>query len=221
MDWDRVIAINKAALTRIVANLIAVVGLATRGSPIYRGVLLILLPAESAVRRLIIIAARTITVTLAQPRPSRPMAKGPVQAGTRQPRQSFPLFDSRKRFDARPWGAGPKAIPRVRFVDADPPLVPLFQKTGPAPEPEQKTLSTVRLNRRLETLRLALETLPRQAMRMARWRARRALMQSPKFTSPLRPGPPPGHRKKSRDPVDEVLKDCHALAFEVLKANSS
>jgi hypothetical protein len=46
-------------------------------------------------------------------------------------------------------------------------------------------------------------------------------MPSPKFTSPLRPGPPPGHRRKPKDEIDFVLKECHALARDVLGEDSS
>ena len=59
MDWAKAIAINQAALIRIVAALIAMAGLGGEGGrprlerPIYRAVLRVLRPAEAAVRRLI------------------------------------------------------------------------------------------------------------------------------------------------------------------------
>ncbi len=226
MDWARAIEINQTALTRIVANLIAMVEFSLDGSQrlsrsFYRAVLLVLHPAESAVRRLIVIAARGIKVTSA---PRRPGPGKPIAAGPGIGRMSFRLFDTRIPLgDTRPWGAGPKSIPRIRFVDADPPLVPLFQPPPPeisTQEPDG-TVDTVRLTRRLAVLKLALETLPKQAQRMARWRARRALMPNPKFRSPMRPGRPPGHRKKPRDEVDLVLKECHALAWDALKEDTS
>ncbi|CAN5126544.1 hypothetical protein BH10PSE7_BH10PSE7_40820 [soil metagenome] len=64
MDWDRAIAINQAALSRIVAALIAMAGLAGGVAearlprPVYHAVLRVLRPAESAARRLIVIMAR-------------------------------------------------------------------------------------------------------------------------------------------------------------------
>jgi len=79
MDWARAIEINQAALTRIVAALIAMVGLTAQGAlarlprPLYRAALRVLRPAESAVRRLIVIAARGIVV---KPRAVRPMPEG-------------------------------------------------------------------------------------------------------------------------------------------------
>jgi hypothetical protein len=70
-------------------------------------------------------------------------------------------------------------------------------------------------------VKTALANLPRQARRLVRWRARRAMMQSPKFVSPLRPGPPPGHRKKPKDEIDFVLRECHALAWDAISCDTS
>jgi hypothetical protein len=78
-----------------------------------------------------------------------------------------------------------------------------------------------RLGRRLQALKLALDDLPRQAKRLARWRVRRENMKSPKFKSPLRPGPPPGRRKRHIHPIDEILANCHWLAWEAEKLDTS
>ena len=84
MDWARVIERNQAALTRIVAMLIAMVEMGTGGMvallppSLYHAVSRMLLPTESAVRRLIAIAARGLKV---KPAPLRPMPKGLVFAG--------------------------------------------------------------------------------------------------------------------------------------------
>ena len=77
------------------------------------------------------------------------------------------------------------------------------------------------LGRRLAAVKSALKNLPRQAKRMARWKLRRATMQSPKFRSPLRPGPPPGHRRMARDEIDFVLRACHWMAWEALREDTS
>jgi hypothetical protein len=82
-------------------------------------------------------------------------------------------------------------------------------------------VGAARLTRRLQALKLALEDLPRQARRLARWRVRRENMPSPKFKSPLRPGHPPGHRRKPVHLVDEVLIECHWLAFDAMKPDTS
>ena len=101
MDWDRVIERNQAALIRIVAMLIAMVEMGTGGMvallppSLYNAVSRMLLPTESAVRRLIAIAARGLKV---KPAPARPMPKGLVLAGKGGGQIAFQLFDTRQRF---------------------------------------------------------------------------------------------------------------------------
>jgi hypothetical protein len=56
---------------------------------------------------------------------------------------------------------------------------------------------------------------------MAHWRLRREAMPGHVFRSPLRPGQPPGHRKRQIHPIDEILVDCHALAWEAMKPDTS
>ena len=73
MDWAKAIEHNRIPLIRIVAALFAMIGLGEGGAverlswPLYRAVLRVLRPAESAVRRLIVVAARGIVVKLAPP----------------------------------------------------------------------------------------------------------------------------------------------------------
>jgi hypothetical protein len=227
MDWARAIEINQAALTRIVAALIALVGLAVEGAVarlpqrVYRRALRILRPAESAVRRLIVIAARGV---VAKPFSVRPMPQGLALArvGGIAPRASFPLFDSRKRFGAARVRS-PKTEPRV-FVFGESPFVPLFQpresRDGES-ELDDGMVGAARLGRRLAAIKLALENLPRQVQRLARWQARRDSMASPKFRSPLRPGLPPGYRREPGHEVDRVLIECHGLARDALNENTS
>jgi hypothetical protein len=232
MDWDKAIAINHSALARIVAALVALLELAGSSAaarlpePLYRAVWRVLGPAESAVRRLIVMAARGLVVKLS---PSRLMPRGLAIAATGNGRVSFQLFDTRKHFAPwRPTGALAKAGPRIHVFDASP-LVPLFLRSRPAESRpvERKvaapdgTVSALRLNRRLAAVKLALDDLPRQARRLARWKIRRERIQRPVFRTPLRPGPPPGHRKKPRDEIDFVLKECHALARDALKEDTS
>jgi hypothetical protein len=224
MDWEKAIEINQIALTRIVAELIAMVGIASERlqRPVYRAVMLVLRPAESAVRRLIIIAARGVVV---EPSPSRPKPKGSsiAKKGEGRTRVAFQLFDSRKNFERRRrrYRRGPG--PRIRIIDFSP-LAPVFQpqavEPAPAPEPDN-TVNAARLRRRLAAIKAALEDLPRQAKRLVRWQARRKKMQSPKFRDPLRPGRAPGYRKRHRHEVDAVLKECHALAWYALKPDTS
>src|SRR5262245_63548120 len=102
MDWAKAIEHNRIPLVRIVAALFAMIGLGEGGTverlswPLYRAVLRVLRPAESAVRRLIVVAARGIVVKLA---PARPAPAGLQISGKGGGRVSFKLFDRRKRFD--------------------------------------------------------------------------------------------------------------------------
>jgi hypothetical protein len=104
MDWDLAIKRNSKALNCIIAALFAMLGLAGEATvsrishPLHRAVLRVLRPAESAVRRLIVIAARGVVVKLA---PSRPMAEGHRSGkGGGNTLPSFQLFDPRKRVAA-------------------------------------------------------------------------------------------------------------------------
>jgi hypothetical protein len=225
MDWVRAIEINQTALARIVAALIAMVGLQAEGAlpklprPLYRAALSVLRPAESAVRRLIVIAARGVVV---KPQAIHPMPAG-LALGRRGGAMSFQLFDARKRFGVRRRDRIATGGPRVLTFGAGP-LVPLFQRRPAVlaePKRDDGEVSAARLSRRLQAIKLALENLPRQAHRLARWQARRDRMTHPKFKSPLRQGLPPGHRKEPKGEVDFVLRECHALARDALREDSS
>ena len=229
MDWDLAIKRNSEALNRIVAALFTMLGfdgVATVGripQPLHRAVLRVLWPAESAVRRLIVIAARGLVVKFA---PSRPKLKGPIGKGGQAVHScpSFQLFDTRKNFTVRRGRRFTRLNPRIHFFGSDPTVASLWQArqplAAPAPPPDG-LVNGERISRRLIALKLALEDLPRQARRLARWRVRRENTPDVKFTSPLRPGPPPGHRKKKVHEVDEVLTECHWLAWDAMKPDTS
>jgi hypothetical protein len=227
MDWDLAIKRNSEALVRIVAELFALLGLVGEFTvsripqPFHRAVLRVLRPAESAVRRLIVIAARGLVVKLA---PSRPMPAGKVIGKGAQSRPSFQLFDPRKNFNRPRRRAFSRIGPRIHVFGYDPRVVALFPAPPPVvepPPPPDGLVNAERLGRRLQALKSALDDLPRQAKRLARWRLRREKAINPKFKSPLRPGRPPGHRKKPTHEVDEVLIECHGLAWEALKSDTS
>ena len=228
MDIARAIEINQTALSRIVAAIFAMVGLVAGGTveqlpgAIRRAALRLLRPAESAVRRLIIIAAHGLVVESAAPRavPAglKGLARGPRAA-------TFQLFDPRKVFNVsgrrRRGPAGPP--PRITIFCYDP-RVPLF-RAAPLPptseKPADDDVSERSLCRRLAAISSALADLPKQARRLARWRVRRARMPVAKFRDPLRPGTPPGHRKQPGHEIDRILQECHALARDLSQANTS
>jgi hypothetical protein len=229
MDWDLAIKRNSEALKGIVEALFAMLGLAEEAprlripQPLHRAVLRVLRPAESAMRRLIIIAARGLVVKL-KPAASRPMPMpvGPIgKSGPSRP--SFQLFDPRKNFTARR-RKGRRPVPRIHILGSDNRVVTLWSarpRVADPVSPPDGLVGAQRLTRRLQALKLALEDLPRQARRLARWRVKRDNMPSPKFRSPLRPGPPPGHRRKPVHLVEEVLAECHWLAWDAMKPDTS
>ena len=230
MNWDLAIERNREPLLRIVAALFAMIGLSEAGAierlsrPVYRAVLLVLRPAEAAVRRLVIVAARGMVV---KPSPVRPAPVGLSISGKSGARVSFRLFDPRKRFDGgndRPT-RGPRPQPRIRSIVGFDPRIPLFRQPQPAPAapPPQKddTVNAKPLCRRLAAIKLALDDLPRQARRYARWRARPFEARRPRLASPLRSGRPPGRRSRPSHEVHEILKECHWLARTVPAPNTT
>ena len=227
MDWALAIRRNREALLRILAALFAVVELPERepaGGPhalprhLHAHALRILRAAESAIRRLIVIASRDIVV---QPHPAgvRPdlaaLRKRDEPAGAsaaiRIP--AFPLLDPLRRYSFHPPRRASKSFPRICVVGI----------TEPAPIPEKPVLSpddpvdATGLCRRLLSSRRALGNLPREARRLGRWKARNKLRPGPRrVVPPLRIGRPPGGRKHPTHAVDHILKECQALALDVL-----
>ncbi|MDO8353836.1 MAG: hypothetical protein Q7T14_10260, partial [Aestuariivirga sp.] len=183
-------------------------------------------PAESALRRLIVIAARGLVV---KPGSSRPRPAGPTRSkkgGNSRP--SFQLFDPRKRIMLPRRMAPARSSARLHIFTADSGLVTVWPPprpaTSPAPHPPSSAdglVNGARLIRRLEALEGALEDLPRQALRLARWRMRQEKAPSPSFKSPLRPGYPPGHRRKKIHEVDDLLSECHGLACRAAMHDTS
>ena len=227
MDWARAIERNSEALKGIIEVLFAMLGLAGEATvsriplPLHCAMLRVLRPAESAMRRLIVIAARGLVVKLV---PSRPMLAGPIGKGGGSRRPSFQLFDPRKNFAGPHRRAFARIAPRIHIFGNDPRVVALWSAPVPAADPAPPPDGLVgaqRLSRRLQALKLALDDLPRQARRLARWRMRRETAKAPKFKSPLRPGHPPGYRRKAVHEVDEVLIECHGLACDAMKPDTS
>lgn len=155
-------------------------------------VLRLLRPAESATRRLIIALARGLVVILpprkANPATLRktriistilrngvgtgiamPSAPGGSSSACAKPRAlSLPLFDPMQH-PFRPRGRKQNGVPRISLPGFTEPF-PVASRRPPAPD---DAVDSGRLGRRLEALGRALDDLPRQALRFARWRARR------------------------------------------------
>ncbi len=295
MDWTAAVEKNREALKRVLAMLVAMAGLGgqfpffqqnggggsgvaraekSKPSPalprrLHRAVLRLLRPAEAAARRLIIVAARGLA--LPPPRPRQPATPGrpPRNPGPR----ALPLFDrlSPWRVRARPARSG---VPRISVPGYSEPF-PIALRRPDDP------VDTTRLAARLAALAAALDDLPAQARRFARWRARATaasalsrmgarppltpphkgegnpaawpssdhggLFTTPRKSRPgegsgvgvarrrashpasqtktrslrlwpLRPGRPPGWRRKPVHEVHDVLDVVHGLAIWALNA---
>jgi hypothetical protein len=263
MDLTAAIEKNREALKRIVAALVAMVGgdvPATLPRHLHRAVLRLLRPAESAARRLVIALARG----LAHPPALRPRSSGPTKArkttsllvrdgvgtgivlrpGATVPAHlahlvsskpaprplSFPLLDPLPRWRARRRWHPAAGVPSISLAGVTERLaVPAWRP--PLPD---DPLDAGRLARRLAALAGALDDLPGQARRFARWKARRdralAAGRIHRVT-PLRGGRPPGGRLARYDPdaprrsnirdVDEILAHAHALAHHALAPDTS
>lgn len=260
MDWNRVIERNSEVLRRIVTMLVAMAGLpfvidrkakVTLPRHLRSSVIRLLRPAESAMRRLIIVAARGLEVTLRPPRPPKPpivpheaelrrlgiavtlsprqiaaLAAEARRAAARAARRaaaapslSFRLTDPHLRLGPRRRYVPKHCVPRIGWGDRPPP---------PPPLTPNDPVDALRLALRLRALAAALDDLPGQAKRFARWRARcsRAL-KAGRFhrLSPMRPGPGYGLRRRySRRPrheVDDLLYNLHYFAFVALKPDTS
>jgi hypothetical protein len=240
MDWARAIAINREALIAIVAAIFRMLRIEDDDAPerlprhLHRAALRLLRPAESATRRLIVMATRGLAVKpLPALRPRLAGQKGTVQSALDRPRASrlaFQLFDPRKRFTERRRRRGPRFTPRIAIIDYGyDPRVPNLRPrpepvTEPPPEPEDGGMINAELLcRRLQALKAALEDVQHQAKRLLRWQARREQQQRlrPIFATPLRPGYPPGHRRKPVHEVDHVLSECHWLACDAMRLDTS
>ncbi|MEQ1953550.1 hypothetical protein [Mesorhizobium sp. CN2-181] len=207
---------------------------------LYLAILRLLRPAEAAARRLIIAAAVGIVVTLPPPRPRKPkpamlrgarafLPKGPKKRAKVIPRNwSLSLLDPPRRpFRVSRRAVPAHAAPRILSLDFNASYRPL-----PPPSSPNDPIDARRIGLRLEALTAALDDLPGQAIRFARWKARRdaAIARggpvSGRRRSPLRRGRPPGGRLSRYDPtathsgrireVDEILAHAHALAVYAL-----
>lgn len=237
MDINLAIERQRKPLLRIVAALFALIGLVEGkpverlSFPVYRQVLRVLRPAESAVRRLIVVTARIVTLKPPRPRlATRPLPGMPRKG---RGRAAFQLFDPRQRLSSiagyrysRRISRAPRPEPRVRVIDTSlDPRVPLFrrlQHIEPAPPPVlADTVNAIRISRRLLAIKSALEDLPRQAKRYLRWQAKPSAGRRPQLASALRPGAPPGHRKSPSHKVDEILAECDWLARQPPQPDTS
>jgi hypothetical protein len=226
MNWALAIERNRTALLAVVAAIIAMMGGRQVAGPMLRAVrnaaLALLRPAESACRRLIVIAARGLVLKPTAPRPFiQPITKTTGAGRERTP--AFRLVDPAKRYRPVLVPVVPVGVPRIRSLWRDP-----FERPAPPPSPPpakpapSTTMDGTGFVRRLAALEAALASLPRQARRFARWRARQRMPHHGRRPrSPLRIGAPPGYRLTRPRDIDDVLRECNVLAHEALRFDTS
>jgi hypothetical protein len=228
MDWPAAIARHRDALLGVVAMMFAMLGLSETAVPerISRGlrnaILRTLRPAEAAVRRLIFVAAKDIEV---KPSLSKPLPKDKKipesKDQTRKRRFSFQLSDNRGVIEPQPRRKLAKVGPRIHNFDDWTPGPARTPKR--APEPKDGKTSALRLIDRLLAIKDALENIPKQAKRLARWKARRRRQSELRIVHviPLKAGRAPYLPDKPRNEVEEILAECHWLAWEVRTPDTS
>ena len=228
MNWKRAIEKNREALVRIVTGLFAVLNWLpgealppTLAEKARRALRRSLVPAESAARRLIVLYARTQEIRPPAPRvPNSPLPDFSTfnrenKDNKKPPR--FRLIDPRRplvfgvsleapREDGNSFRNKSAGVPRIRFLEEELPLCPLF--AGAAPETQgRKQPDPANLLNRLAALDHALNSIPHQAKRMVRLMQRRKHKPpGPGRVGPVRPGHPPGWREKAKTEVQEILK---------------
>jgi hypothetical protein len=222
LSLSSAISLHKTAIERIVASLFALLGLTAGLAPeriaktLHARIAGTLRPAESAVRRLIVLLAKGLK---ARPRQSRPMPAGLALAsrGSRTP--AFCLFDPRQPiFPPRRVLRNSRPQPRISFF-GDGEVRTLSLAPGPKPASDG-LISSTHLARRLQALKAALDHLPRQARRLVIAIARRQKVPRLKLQGPMRPGRPPGFRKRPVLEIDAILHQCYWLAREALPDTS-
>jgi len=136
------------------------------------------------------------------------LAKSPRKAVDLPPdatQPAFALFDPFKPF-AEPW------LTPAEIAALDNPNTENWIRTA---SQSNEPVDARALGRRIRALANALMDLDRQALRLARWRARRAAgLGKPIRLSPFRPGLPPGWTKRPKTEVEQVLKECNYLGLE-------
>jgi hypothetical protein len=226
LDYALAIRRNRDQIRTIVLALFALARMRVGGSlftlprSTLAMIMLVLRPAESCVRRLIVIAAHSLSPLPAISRkranwPDLPPRGGEIREAVRgglENRKAFKLFDQLKSFDPESiWDVEPVWESQIGPFD------PTFHYSSTLETP----LDVTHIGQRLNALIRALDNLPHQARRLIRWQIKRDQLlkaKRPTRISPMRPGLPPGWRQRKIHEIDEVLRECHGLANDMLNA---
>jgi hypothetical protein len=218
LDWALAIRRNRDQLRQIVLALFALAGMRVGGSlftlrrDVFAAIMLVLRPAESAFRRLIVIAAAQIGDSYLGCNRVAALINFSGGQGNcpRVSTRAFKLFDPLKSFDPESiWDVEPVWESNLGQFD------PTFHYTSTIETP----LDATHIGQRLNAIIRALDNIQHQARRLVRWQSKRdAALKACKPTriSPMRPGLPPGWRERKIHEIDAVLRECHGLAHDRL-----
>lgn len=234
MNWDDIVEANRKRIIAAIAPLLAVLGFDPRRQGemprhFHRALILLLRPAESAARRLIVMAARGLVAKLRlRVSCAFPVGHGqklkPALEKEAERIATFQLIDPLKRFApegfgwskewGKEWGAV-QSFPRISVPGLSDPV---FAEPVPFPSRDD-IIDTSALVRRIQSLKSALDNLPRQALRLARWKARAELARKaekwkPGRLKPMRPGFAPGYHRTDKREIDRIISDVHYFACE-------
>ena len=219
MEAEQVIEYQRAALLRLLLGLFSVAGLVPGGAgiaslpkPVRLVILRVLLPAESATRRLAYYLSLRLPALADRvaSKTAKGQGKKSRKRGVRAP--SFWLFDRRQFIpelsNGRRVARGPG--PAIRFFDESARRADAVEEDAPI---DREAEATRRLLRRMEALHRALNDMPAQARRLQRaMKKREAAPPGPKRYGPVRSGFPPGYRRSRPHEIDELLYECHLMA---------
>ena len=222
MDGAATIEFYRLTLLRLLAALFELAGIEPGDAPLARlprsvrlMIARVLLPAESATKRLILFLSRRKTLPPESERvaSSQKRTAGAVKRKSGRVAPSFWLFDRRKFFPeladkSRRIMRGPG--PRITDFDGYSPSREAEVSAKPVRDPDD----AVRLCRRMEALYRALQDLDAQALRLLRMMAKRKKSPpGPGRYGPVRAGFPPGYRRYKTHEVDVILYECHMMAW--------
>lgn len=247
MDWTLALNRHSLALRQVIATLAAIFINCSTIEPVRSlprhvriDMLRLLRPAESAARRLIVIAARGLVLPTVRPRKPGPNAYWGRNALGRLVRRVVPLHKLPGVKPAPPRGHSfplldPLADPTKRRPKRARHSVPRIAQPGvfdrrpvpPKPKPSD-LVDARRIFQRLDTLTKVLDDLPKQARRYLRWCSRRERARAENRRhrqSLMKPGTPPGwqrqKRNRARHQVFDILDETHGLALWSLERRDS
>ncbi|MCF6328457.1 MAG: hypothetical protein L3J02_01465 [Henriciella sp.] len=223
---EQCLALNWPRVAALAARITALLGAATMLPRSLRNQALRLLrPAESMLRRLLVLMAVKQSAIWSRSSPHPEPVKGPLKrlpaaakAGVEHPHpepvegrgraRNFPLPD--------PLHLPVMVAPPPPYATFGPRIWSLGSEWTWLPaEPElPEMLPIARLQDRLARLQAVLDTPGKHVARMARWLARRGHGRRPRRLFPMRPGRPPGYARRGNDQLGlSALLDLNHFAW--------